>query len=81
MYFILDNRKTAEESIADDMWRKNITRLQESISIESTRPFNQEIVPGYILRYFVSMVQLNDSVMNLHCVYNFPAVTLTLGDR
>lgn len=65
--------------MADEVWRQSINRLQASTSIETTRMFNQPIVPGYIVRYYVSMVALNDSVMNLHCVFNFPAVVLTLG--
>ena len=39
---------------------------------------NQPIVPPYLIEYFVSMEHFADSDLNLYCVYNFPAVVLTL---
>ncbi len=45
-----------------------------------TRPsfFDQSIVPPYLVEYFVSMEHFADSDFNMYCVYNFPAVVLTL---
>lgn len=40
--------------------------------------FNQPIVPPYLIEYFVSMEHFADSDFNMYCVYNFPAVVLTL---
>lgn len=40
--------------------------------------FNQSIVPHYLIEYFVSMEHFADNDFNLYCVYNFPAVVLTL---
>lgn len=43
-----------------------------------TSYFNQPIVPAYLIEYFVSMEHFADSDFNMYCVYNFPAVVLTL---
>lgn len=55
--------------------------LEPSGSAQVNARYNQDVVPGYLIRYYTSMVNFNDSVMNLHCVYNYPAVVLTLGRR
>lgn len=40
--------------------------------------FNQSIVPPYLIEYFASVELFADSDFNMYCVYNFPAVVLTL---
>lgn len=40
--------------------------------------FNQPIVPPYLIEYFTSVELFADSDFNMYCVYNFPAVVLTL---
>ncbi|KAJ6634137.1 Serine/threonine-protein phosphatase 4 regulatory subunit 1, partial [Pseudolycoriella hygida] len=47
----------------------------------STSFFYQPIVPPYLIEYFVSMEHFADSDFNLYCVYNFPAVALTLTKK
>lgn len=69
----------------DNAWQTQLAKLQRSGGLHMHRggnlPFRQDVVPGFLVRYFVAMVQFHDSDMNMHCVYNFPAVVLTLGPR
>lgn len=69
----------------DNGWQSQIAKLQRNGGLHMHRlgnvRYRQDIVPGFLVRYFVSMVQFHDPDMNMHCVYNFPGVALTLGPR
>lgn len=75
--------RSAEETVVDDSWQLQLAKLHRDGGLQPdsvyNRPFEQDVLPGFLVRYYVSMVRFNDSVMNMHCVYNFPAVVLTLG--
>lgn len=77
--------RNIQETVMDDGWQNQLAKLQRTGGLHMNRlcnqQFQQNIVPGFLVRYFVAMVRFNDSVMNMHCVYNFPAVVLTLGPK
>lgn len=72
-------------TLLDNAWEGQLNRMQRSGGLHMHRsgnlPYRQDIVPGFLIRYFVSMVQFQDSNMRSHCVYSFPGVALTLGPK
>lgn len=66
----------------DSVHKQKLDKLKASCVGPTQDPensfFNQPIVPPYLIEYFVSMEHFADSDFNMYCVYNFPAVVLTL---
>lgn len=68
--------------VNDNVHKQKLEKLKANCVGPADDPkasfFNQSIVPPYLIEYFVSMEHFADSDFNMYCVYNFPAVVLTL---
>lgn len=66
----------------DEAHRRRVEKLSAKCVGPNGDPtmsfFNQRIVPPYLIEYFASVELFADSDFNMYCVYNFPAVVLTL---
>ncbi|KAG4076928.1 hypothetical protein HA402_015915 [Bradysia odoriphaga] len=66
----------------DDAHKQKVDKLKAKCVGPTGDPnmsfFNQPIVPPYLIEYFASVELFSDSDFNMYCVYNFPAVVLTL---
>lgn len=73
-------------SAESDLYKDDVRKLKiQELQAMGVGPFmtptnfKQNIVPAYLIEYFASMVNFNETEMNACCAYDFPAVLLTLG--
>lgn len=71
--------------VNDNVHKQKLDKLKANCVGPDEDPLNsyfaQSIVPPYLIEYFVSMEHFADSDFNMYCVYNYPAVVLTLKEE